>query len=55
MLIAHAIGPENWYRISTSQMQQDEADKNKLTNKIKASYTLDGTVLDNVENIKTSV
>ena len=37
------------YEISTSQMQHDAADKNI---KIQASYTLEGTVLENVESIK---
>ena len=32
------------------RMQHGEADK-KLTNKIQASHTLEGTVLENVENI----
>ena len=39
------------YEISTCQMQQDAADKQHL-NKIQASYTLEGTVLENVDNIK---
>ena len=38
------------YEISTSQMQQDAAVKKQ--NKIQASYTLEGTVLENVESIK---
>ena len=38
------------YEISTSQMQHDAADKKH--NKIQASYTLEGTVLENVESIK---
>ena len=38
------------YEISTSQMQHDAADKKH--NKIQASYSLEGTVLENVESIK---
>ena len=38
------------YEISTSQMQHDAADKKH--NKIQASYTLEGTVLENVKSIK---
>ena len=38
------------YEISTSQMQHDAADKKH--NKIQASYTLDSTILENVEGIK---
>ena len=38
------------YAIQTCQMQHDAADE-KL-NKIQASYTLEGTVLENVESIK---
>ena len=38
------------YEISTSQMQHDAADKEH--NKIQASYTLEGTVLENVKSIK---
>ena len=38
------------YEISTSKMQHDAADKKH--NKIPASYTLEGTVLENVESIK---
>ena len=37
------------YEIQTCQMQQLTK---KLTNKIHASYTLEGTVLENVESIK---
>ena len=36
--------------ISTNQMQHDAADKKH--NKIQASYTLEGTVLENVESLK---
>ena len=39
------------YEIPTCQMQHDAADK-KTLNKIQASYTLEGTVLENVDNIK---
>ena len=39
------------YEIPTCQMQQDAADKKHL-NKIQASYTLEGKVLENVDNIK---
>ena len=39
------------YEIPTCQMQHDAADKQNL-NKIQASYTLKGTVLENVDNIK---
>ena len=39
------------YEIPTCQMQHDAADKKHL-NKIQASYTLEGTVLENVDNIK---
>ena len=38
------------YEIPTSQMQHDAADKKH--NKIQASYTLEGTVLENVDSIK---
>ena len=38
------------YEISTSQMQHDAADKKH--NKVQASYTLEGTVLENVDSIK---
>ena len=38
------------YEISTSQMEHDAADKEH--NKIQASYTLEGTVLENVKSIK---
>ena len=38
------------YEISTSQMQHSAADKKHNT--IQASYTLEGTVLENVESIK---
>ena len=38
------------YEISSSQMQHDATDKKH--NKIDASYTLEGTVLENVESIK---
>ena len=37
--------------ISTCQMQHDAADE-KLIRKIQASYTLEGTVWENVESIK---
>ena len=37
-------------RFSTSQMQHDAADIKH--NEIQASYTLEGTVLENVESIK---
>ena len=39
------------YEIPTCQMQHDASDKKNL-NKIQASYTLEGTVLENVDNIK---
>ena len=39
------------YESLTCQMQHDAADE-KLTHKIQASYTLEGTVLENVESIK---
>ena len=45
------FGQEMGYEISTSQMQHDAADKKKH-NKIQASYTLEGTVLENVDIIK---
>ena len=38
------------YEISTSQMQHDAVDKKH--NKIQASFSLEGTVLENVESIK---
>ena len=38
------------YEISTSQLQHDAADNKH--NKIQAYYTLEGTVLENVESIK---
>ena len=38
------------YEISTSQMQHDTANKKNI--KIQASYTLEGTVLENAESIK---
>ena len=39
------------YGIATCQMQHDAADE-KRTNKIQASYTIEGTALENVDNIK---
>ena len=39
------------YEIPTCQMQHDAADK-EHSNKIQASYTLEGMVLENVDNIK---
>ena len=39
------------YEIPICQMQHDAADKKHL-NKIQASYTLEGAVLENVDNIK---
>ena len=39
------------YESSPYQMQHDVADE-KLTNRIHASYTLEGTVLENAESIK---
>ena len=39
------------YEIPTCQMQHDAADK-KTFKKIQASYTLEGAVLENVDNIK---
>ena len=39
------------YEIPICQMQHDAADK-KTFKKIQASYTLEGTVLENVDNIK---
>ena len=44
------LGKEMGYEISTSQMQHGAADKKSI--KIQASYTLEGTVLENVESIK---
>ena len=44
----------SWARkwgISTRQMQHDAAD-NKRSSKIQANYTLEGTVLENIESIK---
>ena len=38
------------HEISTCQVQHDAADKG--INKIEASYTLEGTVLENVDSIK---
>ena len=46
-----AIWARKWgMRDSTGQMQHDAADKKH--NKIQASYTLEDTVLENVESIK---
>ena len=39
------------YEIPTCQMQHDAADKKHL-NKIQATYTIEGTALENVDNIK---
>ena len=39
------------YEIPTCQMQHDAADK-KTLNKIQVSYTLEGAVLENVDNVK---
>ena len=39
------------YEIPTCQMQHDAPDR-KHSNKIQASYTLEGTALENVDNIK---
>ena len=50
-MIAQAFGPENGYEISTSLMQMMQLTR-KLSKKIKASYSLEGTVLENVDNIK---
>ena len=44
------LDQEMGHEISTSQVQHDAADKKH--NKIQASYTLEGTVLKNVESIK---
>ena len=40
------------YTISTCQIQHGADLTKKLTNKVQASYTLEGTVLENVESIK---
>ena len=40
------------YEISTCQMQYDANNKEGIIKKIHASYTLEGTVLENVESIK---
>ena len=40
------------YDISASQMQYNADNYRKRTNKIEASYTLEGTVLENVDSIK---
>ena len=41
------------YEISTSQMHNDAADKkSKTKSRLSSLYTLDGTVLVNVESIK---
>ena len=45
------LGKEMGYEISTCQMQYDAITK-KWMKKIHASYTLEGTVLANVESIK---
>ena len=45
------LGKEMGYEISTCQMQYD-ANNKETGQKDHASYTLDGTVLENVENIK---
>ena len=45
------LGKEMGYEISTCQMQYDANNKKRIR-KIHASYTLEGTVLENVENIK---
>ena len=39
------------YEIPACQMLHDAADKKNL-NRIQASYTLEGAVLENVDNIK---
>ena len=47
------LGKEVGYEISTCQMQYDAADNlRKRIKKIHASYTLEGTDLENVESIK---
>ena len=48
ILIDLEIELGNGYEIPTSQMQHDAADKKT----IQASYTLEGAVLENVDNIK---
>ena len=45
------LGKEMGYEISTRQMQYD-ANNKETDKKIHASYTLEGTVLENVERIK---
>ena len=46
------LGKEMGYEISTCQMQYDANNKETVQKKIHASYTLEGTVLENVESIK---
>ena len=50
LLVLKAVGPRNGYEISICQMQNDAADE-KQTHKMQASYTLEGTVLENVASI----
>ena len=45
------LSKEMGYEISTCQMQYD-ANNKKTDKKIHVSYTLEGTVLENVESIK---
>ena len=45
------LDQEKGYEISLSRMQHDAADEKKR-NKIQALYTLEGTVLENIESIK---
>ena len=40
------------FKIPTSQMQHDAADKKKIEKKKQAYYTLEGAVLENVDTIK---
>ena len=46
------LGKEMGYEISTCEMQYDANNKETDKKKIHASYTLEGTVLENVETIK---
>ena len=43
---------EMGYEISTCQMQHDANNKETDKKKIHASYTLEGSVLENIESIK---
>ena len=46
------LGKEMGYEISTCQMQYDANNKETDKKRHHASYTLEGTVLENVESIK---